>query len=53
MVGTIIVVINNHIAIIQIHIGKNRTEDVLLDGSFGIKTVEIEVGDSKAKTCTI
>jgi hypothetical protein len=39
MVGTIIVVINNHIAIIQIHIGKNTTEDVLLNGSFGINII--------------
>ncbi len=35
-VGTIILVIDNHMAIIQVHIGKNKIEDVLLDGGFGV-----------------
>jgi hypothetical protein len=39
MIGMIIVIINNHIAIIQIHIGKNMIEDVLLDGNFGINII--------------
>ncbi len=33
-VGTAIVVIDNHMVVIQIHIGKNTIEDVLLDGVF-------------------
>jgi hypothetical protein len=35
-VGTTIVPIDNHMAIIQVYIGKNTIEDVLLDGDFGI-----------------
>jgi len=53
MVGTIIVIINNHITIIQIHIGKNTIEDVLLNGSFGInniiKQLRLRLGIPKPK----
>ncbi len=35
-VGTTIVPIDNHMAIIQVYIGKNTIEDVLLDGDFGV-----------------
>ncbi len=35
-VGTTVVVIDTHIAVIQIQIGKNIIEDVLLDGGFGV-----------------
>jgi len=35
-VGTTIVPIDNHMAIIQVYIGKNIIEDVLLDGDFGV-----------------
>ncbi len=38
-VGTIIVTINNHMAIIQVQIGKNIIEDVLLDGGFGVNII--------------
>ncbi len=31
-VGTITIIMNNHMAIIQVQIGKNTIEDVLLDG---------------------
>jgi hypothetical protein len=34
-IGTTIVTIDNHMAIIQVQIGKNTIEDVLLDGGFG------------------
>jgi hypothetical protein len=50
-VGTITIAINNHMAIIQIQIGKNTIKNVLLDGCSGIyiiTIVEIEVGASKA-----
>jgi hypothetical protein len=36
-------------AVIQVQIGKNTIEDVLLDGGFGVNIIiEIEVGASKA-----
>ncbi len=38
-VRTSIVAIDNHIAVIQVHIGKNTIEDVLLDGGFGINII--------------
>jgi hypothetical protein len=38
-VGTTVVVIDNHMAIIQVKIGKNTIEHVLLDGGFGINIV--------------
>jgi undecaprenyl pyrophosphate phosphatase UppP len=38
-VGTIIVAIGNHIAVIQVQIGKNTIEDVLLDGGFGVNII--------------
>jgi hypothetical protein len=50
-VGTIIIAIDNHMAIIQIQIGKNTIKNVLLDrgsGIYIITIVEIEVGVSKA-----
>ncbi len=31
-VGTIVIVIHNHMAVIHVQIGKNTIEDVLLDG---------------------
>ncbi len=38
-VGTTVVVIDNHMVIIQVKIGKNTIEHVLLDGGFGINIV--------------
>jgi hypothetical protein len=38
-VGTIVVVIDNHTAIIQVQIGKHTIEDVLMDGGFGIHII--------------
>jgi hypothetical protein len=38
-VGTTIVVIYNHMAIIQVQIGKNIIVDVLLDGGFRINII--------------
>jgi hypothetical protein len=38
-VGTIVVAINNHMAIIQIQIRKHTIEDVLLDGGSGINII--------------
>ncbi len=37
--GTTIVTINNHMAVIQVEIGKNRIEDVLLDEGSGINII--------------
>jgi hypothetical protein len=38
-VGTAIVAIDNHMAIIQIQIGNNTIEDVLLDGGSSINFI--------------
>jgi hypothetical protein len=38
-VGKSVVATNNHMAIIQIHIGKNKIEDVLLDRGFEINII--------------
>jgi hydroxylamine reductase (hybrid-cluster protein) len=38
-VGTVVIALNNHMALIQIHIGKNAIEDVLLDGNYGINII--------------
>jgi hypothetical protein len=38
-VGTIAVAIDNHMAIIQVQIGKNTIDDVLLDGGSGINII--------------
>jgi hypothetical protein len=38
-VGTIVVIIDNHMAIIQVQIGKNIIEYVLLDGGFDINII--------------
>jgi hypothetical protein len=38
-VGTVALAIDNHMAIIQVQIGKNIIEDVLLDGGFGINII--------------
>jgi hypothetical protein len=35
-VGTTVITIDNHMTIIQIQIGMNTIEDVLLDGGFGV-----------------
>jgi hypothetical protein len=35
-VRTTIIAIDNYMAVIQVHIGKNTIEDVLLDGGFGV-----------------
>ncbi len=52
-VGTTIVGIDNHMVVIQIQIGKNTIEDVLLDGGFGINIVieqlRLKLGFPKAK----
>jgi hypothetical protein len=34
-----IAIINNHMVVIQIQIGKNKIEDVLLDGGFGVNII--------------
>jgi len=38
-VGTTVVIIDNHMAVIQVKIGKNIIEHVLLNGGFGINIV--------------
>jgi hypothetical protein len=38
-VRTIIVAIDNHMAVIQVQIEKNTIEDVLLDGGFGVNII--------------
>jgi hypothetical protein len=38
-VGTTIVAIDNHMAIIQVHNGKNTIKYVLLDGGFGVNII--------------
>ncbi len=38
-VRTIDVTIDNHMAVIQVHIRKNTIEDVLLDGGFKINII--------------
>jgi hypothetical protein len=52
-VRTIVVTIYNHTAVIQVHIGKNTIEDVLLDGGFGVniitKQLKLKLGLPKPK----
>ncbi len=38
-VGIITIILNNHMAVIQIQIGKNTREDVLLDGGSRINII--------------
>ncbi len=38
-VGTTTITIDNHMAIIQVHIRKNTIEDVLLDGGYGVHII--------------
>jgi hypothetical protein len=38
-VGTIIITIDNHMAVIQVHIGKNTIQNVLLDGGSGVNII--------------
>jgi hypothetical protein len=38
-VTTMIVAIDNHMAIIHVQIGKNIVDDVLLNGGFGVNTI--------------
>ncbi len=38
-VGVAIVAIENHMAIIQVQIGKDTIEDVLMDGGFGVNII--------------
>ncbi len=38
-VRTIAIAINNHMVIIQVQIGKNILEDVLLDGGYGVNII--------------
>jgi hypothetical protein len=38
-VNTTTITINNHMAIIQVQIGKNTIEDVLLDGGYGVNII--------------
>ncbi len=52
-VGIIVEKINNHMAVIQVQIGKNTIEDVLLDGGFGVniitKQLRLRLGLPKPK----
>jgi hypothetical protein len=52
-VRTIIVPIDNHMAVIQVQIGKNMIKDVLLNGGFGIniitKQLRLKLGLPKPK----
>jgi len=52
-VGTTIVAIDNHMAIIQVQIGKNTIEDVLLDGGSRVniitKQLKLRLGLPKPK----
>jgi hypothetical protein len=43
-VGIATVVIDNHMAVIQVHIGKNTIEDVLLNGGSGIDIITKQLG---------
>jgi hypothetical protein len=56
-VGTTTIAIDNHMTIIQIHIGKNTIDDVLLDGGSRINIIieqlRLRLGFPKPKTCTI
>jgi hypothetical protein len=56
-VGITIVAIDNHMAFIQVQIGKNTIKDVLLDGGFGTNTIieqlGLRLGLPKPKKCTI
>jgi hypothetical protein len=51
---TIVVAIDNHMAIIQVQIGKNTIEDVLLDGGFKVniitKQLRLRLGLPKLKS---
>ncbi len=38
-ISIIIVVIDNHMVIIQVQIGKNKIDDVFLDGGFGVNII--------------
>jgi hypothetical protein len=38
-VGTTTVAIDNHMVVIQVQIGKNTIEDVLLGGGFGVNII--------------
>jgi hypothetical protein len=33
------ITIDNHMVVIQVHIGKNTIEDMLLDGGFGVNII--------------
>jgi hypothetical protein len=52
-VGTIVVAIDNHMAIIQVQIGKNTIKDVLLDGGFRVNIIieqlKLRLGFPKSK----
>jgi hypothetical protein len=52
-VGTTVVAIDNHMAVIQVQIRKNTIEDVSLDGGFGVniitKQLRLRLGLLKAK----
>ncbi len=38
-VGTTVITTNNHMVVIQVQIGKNIIEVVLLDGSYGVNII--------------
>jgi hypothetical protein len=40
-ISTTIVVIDNHMVVIQVHIGRNTIDDVLLDGGYGVNIIII------------
>ncbi len=52
-VVTIVVAINNHVAIIYVQIRKNNVEDVLIDGGFGVNIIteqlKLRLGLPKSK----
>jgi hypothetical protein len=50
-VRTVVVTIDNHMATIQVQIGKNIKEDVLLDGGFRVNIIieQLRLGLTKLK----
>ncbi len=48
--GTIALVMDNHVVVIQVHIGKNTSKDVLLDGGFGVHHIIVKIEVKASKT---
>lgn len=48
-INTTTIAIDNHMVVIQIHIGKNTIDDVLLDGGFEVNIITILTIKSQVK----